>query len=43
MAPPKPKHKVMVLSDWPVYMWLVSAVYLSLALWSAVKLQQGPA
>lgn len=43
MVLPPSKPKTLVLSDWPVYMWLVASVYLALALWSAVKLQQGPA
>jgi len=40
LAPPKPK--TLVLSDWPVYMWLVASVYMALALWSAVSLQKNP-
>ena len=42
MVGPINKAKVLEIQDWPVYMWVVSLVYLSLTIWAFTKLQEFP-
>lgn len=36
------KPKVLVLTDWPIYMWIVSSIYLGFTLWAFIMLYYDP-
>jgi hypothetical protein len=36
------RSKTLSITDWPLYMWTVSLIYLSLAIWALIKVKQTP-